>query len=435
MGLKVSGEKYKFIILGCCFCIFFVVLGMINSPSGLFIVPVCEEFGFSRSSFSLTLSLCTIGGMLINIFYGKLYNRFGLKKMITAGFLSGIVAFLILWQAQSLPAFYLGGALAGLGMGFNSTTTIAILINGWFSKKQGTMLGLCSAGSGLGGFIFSSLFVDIIANDGYRTAYLLTAICIAILAIPIFLFVKENPAAKTANTPGHKIGGAGYFAGFKKLLVENTNARRIFICAFFLGVIIHATMIITPAHLQNNGISQVTSGTIYSAILFVMGVTKVAMGWINDRFGTNRAMAISICCFLTGSLIMIFANTTAMAWTAAMIFALSVSTEAVMVPMVVRKVLDEQQYNKYLGLYMAAVNAGITAGVPVANFSFDRFGSYVPVMVAYIGVGAVVLYLMTAALSPAKVRQPKLAVELPSLQVEPKPNFEDIWSTHDVITK
>ena len=138
--MKISSEKYKFIILGCSFCIFFVMLGMINSPSGLFIVPVCEEFGFSRSSFSFTLSLCTIGGMLVNIFYGKLYNRFGLKKMICTGFISGIIGFIILWQAASLPAFYLGGALAGLAFGFNSTTTIAILINGWFTKKQGTIL-------------------------------------------------------------------------------------------------------------------------------------------------------------------------------------------------------------------------------------------------------------------------------------------------------
>ena len=247
------------------------MLGMINSPSGLFIVPVCEEFGFSRSSFSFTLSLCTIGGMLINIFYGKIYNRFGLRKMICTGFISGIIGFLILWQAASLPAFYLGGALAGLAFGFNSTTTIALLINGWFTKKQGTILGICSAGSGLGGFIFSSLFVDIIATDGYRMAYLLTAICIAVLAIPIFLFVKENPTARTSNTPGHKFGGAGYFSGFKQLLAENTKARKIFISAFCLGLIIHATMIITPAHLENNGIDSVTAGTIYSAILFVMG--------------------------------------------------------------------------------------------------------------------------------------------------------------------
>ena len=79
--------------------------------------------------------------------------------------------------------------------------------------------------------------------------------------------VKENPTARTTNTPGHKIGGAGYFSGFKQLLAENTKARKIFISAFCLGLIIHATMIITPAHLENNGIDSVTAGTIYSAIL------------------------------------------------------------------------------------------------------------------------------------------------------------------------
>ena len=433
--MKISSEKYKFIILGCSFCIFFVMLGMINSPSGLFIVPVCEEFGFSRSSFSFTLSLCTIGGMLVNIFYGKLYNRFGLKKMICTGFISGIIGFIILWQAASLPAFYLGGALAGLAFGFNSTTTIAILINGWFTKKQGTILGICSAGSGLGGFIFSSLFVDIIATDGYRTAYLLTAICIAVLAVPIFLFVKENPTARTANTPGHKIGGAGYFAGFKQLLTENSRARKIFVSAFLLGLIIHATMIITPAHLENNGISSITAGTIYSAILFVMGATKIALGWVNDRFGTSRAMTICIACFLTGGLIMIFADNTALAWVAAMIFGLSVSTESVMVPMVVKCILDEKQYSKYLGLYMAAVNAGITAGVPVANFSFDLFGSYVPVMALYLCIGTAVFYMVGSSLSTATARQAAPVAEIVEAKAELKPQLGELFTSRDIITK
>lgn len=131
---------------------------------------------------------------------------------------------------------------------------------------------------------------------------------------------------------------------------------------------------------------------------------------------------------------MIFADNAAMAWAAAMIFGLSVSTESVMVPMVVKRILDEQHYNKYLGLYMAAVNAGITAGVPVANCSFDLFGSYVPVMGLYLCIGTVVFYMISSSLSTAKVKQKDLAAET-VVEAAPKAQFGELWTSRDVITK
>ena len=131
---------------------------------------------------------------------------------------------------------------------------------------------------------------------------------------------------------------------------------------------------------------------------------------------------------------MIFADNTAMAWLAAMIFGLSVSTESVMVPMVVKRILDEKQYSKYLGLYMAAVNAGITAGVPVANYSFDLFGSYVPVMILYLAIGTAVFYMVGSSLSTAKVKQRELAAET-VIEAEPKAQFGELWTSRDVITK
>ena len=132
---------------------------------------------------------------------------------------------------------------------------------------------------------------------------------------------------------------------------------------------------------------------------------------------------------------MIFADNTALAWVAAMIFGLSVSTESVMVPMVVKCILDEKQYSKYLGLYMAAVNAGITAGVPVANFSFDLFGSYVPVMALYLCIGTAVFYMVGSSLSTAAARQAAPVAEIVETKAELKPQLGELFTSRDIITK
>ena len=85
--------------------------------------------------------------MFANFFYCKIYHKLGVRRMVALGFGSATISFIIMAQATSLPFFYLGGLLSGIGIGLNGTTTVAILINGWFNKKQGTLLGVVGCGA------------------------------------------------------------------------------------------------------------------------------------------------------------------------------------------------------------------------------------------------------------------------------------------------
>ncbi len=390
--MEEKTDKYSLVVLSCCFVLFFMMIGMVNSPSGLFIVPVSEHFGFSRSAFSLTISLSTLTCMVINLCYGKLYRYAGIKKMISAGFIAVVVGFLILSRAESLPVFYLGGILTGMGMGVGSSTTISILINSWFSTRQGLLLGVCSAGSGLGGFLFSRIFVDIIENQGYQQAYFLTAICLAIIAIPLIVLIKEKPreAIKLQKTT-IQAPRMGYFAGFKKLLREKSSVRWTLIAAFTFGLIAHAVLVATPGHLQVNGLDPVFAGTIYGAVYFALAGTKILIGWVDDRFGTKAAAAACLISFALGTLMLIFCKTTGMAWAFVAVFSISVASQAVLAPLLAKNVLGKKSYREYLGMYVAAVTAGISLGVPIINVAYDIFGTYVPVMLIYIAIGIFVL--------------------------------------------
>jgi MFS family permease len=420
----VKSERYNLVILGCCFALFFMMIGMVNAPAGLFIVPVSEQFGFSRSAFSVTLSLTTLISMLVNLYYGQIYRRLGLRKMIATGFISVVIGFLILSFAKILPVFYLGGILAGIGMGVGASTTIALLINSWFTKRQGLLLGFCSAGSGIGGWLFSRVFVNIITNHGYEKAYLLTAIALAVVAIPIIVLVKENP--KSAIKPAAK-DGRGYFADFKHLLTNKPGVRWTWISAFTFGLIAHAVLVATPGHLEVNGLNPIFAGTIYGAVYFALAGTKILTGWLNDRFGTRTATAACMISFVAGTILLIFTKTTAMAWIFVIVFSISVSSQAVLSPLLAKSVLSPKQYGRYLGMYTAAVTAGITTGVPLINFSYDSFGSYVPAMLLYIAIGCFSFFKLMKCLpqkQAALVQQPLMPKEeiLPAAAIQQASN-------------
>jgi len=415
-SLKIKEENYNIVILGCCFAIFVTMIGMVNSPSSLFIVPVCDTYGFSRSSFSFTLSFSTICGIFINLFYGKIYRRLGVRKIIALGFISGTMAFLIMWRATTLPLFYLGGLLSGFGMGLNSITTVALLLNTWFKKRKGLLLGFVCAGSGLGGFLFSTLFTHVIVSHGYQTAYLITAVCLFLVGIPVVAFIKE----KTVNRENLKKDATRldeeYFSGFK-ILLKQRNVRRTFIAAFLLGTAVHAVLVATPGHLENNGIDAITTGTLYGAIFLVLAVAKVVLGWLNDYFGTKKAACTVLCAFIIGTTLLIFVNSVGMAWVYVIIFGMAVPSETVLVPLIARNVLGKKHYKEYLGMYVASLMAGLTAGVPVINFSYDTFGTYVPALILFVALGIVAAYLILTSVSQKKQEPQEKPEDICTLQV------------------
>ena len=401
LSARIRSHNYGTVILCCCFLIYFVMVGMVNSTSSLFIVPVSETYGFSRTAFSVTLSLTSLGVAVINIFYGKIYARFGIRKMMTFGFFAGGVAFILMSRATSLPMFYLGGLLSSIGLGLNSNTSMALLINNWFSRRQGTLLGLISASSGLGGFIFSTLFAFLIADHGYQSAYLCTAIILLVMILPTVLIIREKELPEEDGGQGalKRTDGKGYFHGFR-LLMKDRSVLFMLIGTFALGFLVHSTLVASPAQMQINGISPVTSGIIYGGAYFSMGVFKVLMGYAHDRLGIKTATVTGILGFVASAIVLIFVSNAVLGWVYIIFAGLGAATESVLTPLMARNVLSNKNYRKYLGIYSAALTLGISAGVPVINAVYDIFGTYVPGFIAYSVIALFVLYMIVISVQP-----------------------------------
>jgi len=408
LHLENKIKNYSRVVLIACFVAFFLMVGMVNSPSSLFIVPVSETYGFSRAAFSFTISLYSLGSAVINIFYGKIYARMGIQNMVFIGFLVEGIAFIVMTIAESLPIFYLGGLLTSVGIGLSATTTMAILINSWFKKRQGTLIGFVSASSGLGGFLFSSLFAVLIAQHGYRSAYLFTAIVLLAAAVPLALVLKEKPLApneeKSSSSHGANIGGKNYFRNFGVLLKDRSVLFTL-ICAFFLGLVVHSAIVAAPAHMESGGIDEVTAGVIYGGIYFSMGVFKIIMGYIHDKLGISLAAIIGIGGFIISVIMLIFVKTPFLGWIYVVFAGAGAATESVLTPLLAHNVLGDDNYRKYLGIYSAALTCGIAVGVPIINGIYDLFSTYVPGFITYGCIGVAIMYMaMTSIHKEGPVR-------------------------------
>lgn len=84
------------------------------------------------------------------------------------------------------------GLLVGFGVGFTYIPTISIVPQ-WFERKRSLANGICAAGSGIGGLIFSFMSDAVIRNISLRWSLRLTAtVSCSVLLVATFLIRDRN---------------------------------------------------------------------------------------------------------------------------------------------------------------------------------------------------------------------------------------------------
>ena len=172
---KYIHEHYHWVIAIVALLAYTVFGGLMNNISSLYLVPVSETLGVSRTSVSLTSSIRSVCTFLANMMFGVIYGKFGFRKLCTAGLVICGLSFCGLGSAQTVITYGIFCALIGVFDTFCNTASLSKLVNEWFESHRGLVLGLVTASSGIGGSLFSIVLSNIIEKNGWRMAQSTTA--------------------------------------------------------------------------------------------------------------------------------------------------------------------------------------------------------------------------------------------------------------------
>lgn len=116
----------------------FLIMAMYiaGNAVGFFVEPITSELGFTRSAFSLYISLSTLTGVFVLPLIGQFLPKFGAKRLLIGGGLWVSLGFVWLAFATRLWQFYLGGIFLGLFMMPITMFLAILLINNWFTAKK-----------------------------------------------------------------------------------------------------------------------------------------------------------------------------------------------------------------------------------------------------------------------------------------------------------
>src|SRR5262245_14136855 len=151
-------------------------IGMLSAPMvpatfGVFLKPLSQEFGWSRTQISLAFSLATLVAAGTVPFIGRLVDQWGARRVIMpAVTLFGLallsLAFLSA-QLWHLYAVYLALGVTGSGKGPVPYTKV---ITRWFDRRRGLALGGSLAGISLGAVLMPPLAPALRNGVGWRHA-------------------------------------------------------------------------------------------------------------------------------------------------------------------------------------------------------------------------------------------------------------------------
>ena len=186
--------SYVWIIVGIVFVVLLAAAGIRATPS-VMILPLEQEFGWSRTTISFVIAVNIALYGLIGPFSAAAMQRYGIRPMVL-GALVLLTLGTLLSTFMTMPWHMLlaWGVIVGAGSGVAANTLAATIVGRWFETRRGLAMGLLTASGATGQMVFLPLMAYMVEHYGWRSVALLVA-SVAAAAIPVVaLFLPERPA-------------------------------------------------------------------------------------------------------------------------------------------------------------------------------------------------------------------------------------------------
>jgi MFS family permease len=237
---------------------------------------------------------------LLGIFVGRINDRIGPRKMMTATGISFGLGLMLMSRLDTIwQAYLFYGVIFGIGM--SSVDVIALSTTArWFVRNRGRITGIVKVGTGAGQFIIPFIASSLIMHCGWRTSYLMIGGAGLVLLVSIAQLLKRDPGqlGLVPDSGRETSGDPPVSEGRGFSLREAIRTRQFWtICAVNLTIVfcLMIVMVHIVPYARDMRISAVQAASILSTIGGVSMAGRFIIGiWI-DRIGSKKVM---IFCFI-----------------------------------------------------------------------------------------------------------------------------------------
>ena len=387
---------YSWVIVVISFLAVCTSLGFCSGNRSMYFQAITDVFegSISKFEYSFTMTIRYVATTILNIFFGVLVNKFGTKVLMSAGFISLIGFALINSYATNIIHFYIASVFLGVGLAWTTTTMSSAIINNWCTKNKATITGAVLSANGLGGAVAAQILSPIIFSKngaGFRDAYRLVAVILAVMLVIILIFFRDRPkGAEKILIPKNKkrkVRGESWVGMEFSEVKKKPYFYLALICMLLTGMSLNGLGEIANLHMYDVGLTKPFVATLATISSLYLMISKFLNGFMYDKIGIKKTMNICyFCAFFSLVCIALITNTTlgkVIATSRIFFSGLALPLETVMISVFANELFGSKSFNKVVGLFSAATTAGFALASPFSQLWDMLFGDYTFAMVSF----------------------------------------------------
>jgi MFS family permease len=390
MSQSLGRLFYGWWIVAGSFLMMLVTVGVGIYAPPVFLVPLQEQFGWSRAAIAAGSSLASLVSGVLSPLVGSWVDRYGPRKLIVIGATLMGLTFALFGLMQSLWHLYAISLVVPIGVSCAAWIPNQTLISSWFNRKSGLAMGIALAGIGFGGLAMAPLGALLIERLGWRLAYVGLSSLVLLLVLPTALAVVRNRPADLGMLPdGDAVDPRG--AGAKTSdeaaegrrtgleLSEALRSRAFWVLSLFNFLrVFGVTAVIghLAAFLSDSGFERQTAAGALGLLVGVSVFGRLGFGFLADRFPRKWIACLGVT--VQGSVSLLLLSVTSFGALPAflILFGLAQGGGAVLLPLLVGHSFGLRAFGKILGVIMIATTLGGAVGPVLTGWIFDTTGSY-----------------------------------------------------------
>nr|WP_246569982.1 MFS transporter [Lentibacillus saliphilus] len=390
--------------------------GGINNAGGLFLSPVSQDLGIGIGSLSIYLSISSIVTMLFLPLAGKLMAKYDIRGILIIGIILQAGSFALFGFMDSVWGWYILSAPMAFGAIFVTTMAGPVLINRWFKKRNGLAMGLMMAAVGLFGAFIQPFAGNLIAEQGWRNAYIVLGVAAIAIIIPVvLLMIRKQPEDKGLMPYGMEEVSEGSLeaAATVEKGVTMSDAKKslaffsMLLFLFFMTAIGSFAQHIGP-YAMGIGYSVEFAGQVMGAFMVGMLVGSLAFGFLSDKIGARNTALFSMVTGIVSMALLIFVPDNQAVFTLAIgIFGFVTASIGTLAPLLTTSIFGNKEYSQiYASIGIGLAVAGIVA-LPGYGFVYDLTGSYTLVLYTLVAMLLINMVLVILAFKGKKTLEEK----------------------------
>jgi OFA family oxalate/formate antiporter-like MFS transporter len=395
---------YGWVVLGCICLAGFARQGPAVAVLSVFVVPMTDAFGWSRTEMSGAVSLGGVLAAFIAPLLGPVLDRRGARLILCLAVLGTGFATMALSLTQSLLVFYLLFCFARMVWAGPFDLGLYGALNNWFVARRALATSIATLAQ-MSGLVALPIIAQLAMRGGdWRDGWLAIGATVLLVGfMPVWLLLVRRPE-DVGLVPDRIVVGAKAAPPEPRFSRAQAIRTRAFWLLSLYTVLVYPVQagvsLHQAPHLIECGLQPIVAATVISFFSAMSAVASFGIGFVPRRWPVRYAMLLSAALLSAGSFGLIGVDSAQHAYIAAGLFGLGIGGVMTLLPMAWADYFGRESYGAIRGVALSLQVLAQAVGPLLSGALRDWTGNYVDSLMVFAILAALAAIAALAARRP-----------------------------------